>query len=69
MYIGTETAADTVYKRVKTVLARKRKIESDQLVPIFEFLIRYKENNEKIKKLFEWIKSKKWNYLFEEEKD
>ncbi|MEC2074869.1 HEAT repeat domain-containing protein [Metabacillus fastidiosus] len=66
---GDETAVDIVYKRVKTVLARKRKIESYELVPAFEFLMRYKENNEKIKKLFEWIKLKKWDCLVEEEKD
>lgn len=66
---GDETAIDVVYKRVKTVLSRKRKIESDELVPAFEFLNRYREQYKKIQELFEWIKSKKWDYLYDEEKD
>lgn len=66
---GDETAIDVVYKRVKTILTRKRKIKSDELVPAFEFLNRYKENHKRIQQLFEWIQSKKWDYLFDEEKD
>jgi HEAT repeat protein len=66
---GDETTIEVVYKRVKTFLSRKRKIESDELVPAFEFLNRYKEHHKKIQELFEWIKSKKWDYLFDEEKD
>jgi len=66
---GDETVIDVVYKRVKTVLSRKRKIESDELVPAFEFLNQYKEQHKKIQELFEWIKTKKWDNLSDEEKD
>ncbi|USK68530.1 HEAT repeat domain-containing protein [Peribacillus asahii] len=66
---GDETAIDVVYKRVKTVLTRKRKIESDELALAFEFLNRYKKEQKRIQQLFEWIQSKKWGYLFDEEKD
>ena len=66
---GDETAIDVVYKRLKTVLSRKRKIGSDELVPAFEFLNRYREQHKKIQELFEWIKSKKLDDLFDEEKE
>ena len=66
---GDETAVDPVYQRVKTALKRKRKINYNELVPAFEFLNRYREKYNHIQELFEWIISKKWDYLFDEEKD
>lgn len=66
---GDETAIDSVYQRVKTMLKRMRSIESNELVPAFEFLNRYREKYNHIQELFEWIISKKWDYLFDEEKD
>lgn len=66
---GDETAIDSVYQRVKTMLKRMRSIKSDELVPAFEFLNRYREKYNHIQELFEWIISKKWDYLFDEEKD
>ncbi|TRZ40222.1 HEAT repeat domain-containing protein [Niallia circulans] len=66
---GDETAIDVVYKRVKTVLSKKRKIDSDELVPAFEFLSKYKDYDNKVQKLLEWIKIKKWDFLSDREKE
>ncbi|UPO89990.1 HEAT repeat domain-containing protein [Niallia sp. Man26] len=66
---GDETAIDVVYKRVRTILSKKRKINSDELVAAFEFLNQFKNHDEKIEKLLEWIKSKKWDFLSDTEKE
>lgn len=66
---GDETAIDVVYKRVRTILSKKRKINSDELVAAFEFLNQFKNHDEKIEKLLEWIKSKKWDFLSDREKE
>lgn len=66
---GDETAIDVVYKRVKTVLSKKRTVVSDELIVAFEFLNRYKKEYAKIQELFEWIKIKKIDSLYDEERD
>ncbi len=66
---GDKTAIDAVYKRVKTVLNKKRKIDSDELVPAFEFLNQYKNADLKVQNLLNWIKLKKWDFLSEREKE
>lgn len=48
---GDESAIDVVYKRIKMILSRKRKIVSEELVIAFEFLKRYKEEYLKIQEL------------------
>ncbi|MDQ0483978.1 HEAT repeat domain-containing protein [Guptibacillus hwajinpoensis] len=65
---GNEMAIGPVIARIKTILSRERTVESDDLITGLEFLISYKENTEEIQKLFEWIRTKKWRYLFEEER-
>ncbi|WP_227938165.1 HEAT repeat domain-containing protein [Alkalihalobacillus deserti] len=66
---GNETAIKPVIERIKTMLKRKRTIESDDLILALGFLIRFEEDNEEIHKLFDWIKSKKWDFLFDMEKE
>ncbi|MGE7817299.1 hypothetical protein ACQKMW_28395, partial [Pseudomonas sivasensis] len=45
------------------------KINSDELVAAFEFLNQFKNQDEKIEKLLEWIVSKKWDFLSDREKE
>ncbi|MCM3317311.1 HEAT repeat domain-containing protein [Rummeliibacillus stabekisii] len=66
---GNETAIPAVIERLKSMLKRKRKIVSDDLITGLEFLIRYKEDNKEIRDLYDWIKSRKSEVLFEEEMD
>ncbi len=46
---GDETAIDVVYKRVRTILSKKRKINSDELVAAFELLNQFKNQMRKSK--------------------
>ncbi|MGE7771398.1 HEAT repeat domain-containing protein [Viridibacillus arvi] len=65
---GNETAIKPVIERIKNMLKRKRNVVSDDIVLALGFLIRFEEGNEEIHKLFDWIKTKKWDFLFESEK-
>ncbi|PGM49019.1 HEAT repeat domain-containing protein [Bacillus sp. AFS053548] len=65
---GNETAIKPVIERIKNILKRKRELDRGDLILALEFLIRYEDGNEEIYKLFHWIKTKKWDYLFESEK-
>ncbi|MFJ8260307.1 HEAT repeat domain-containing protein [Peribacillus asahii] len=66
---GNETAIKPVIERIKTMLKRKRTIESDDLILALGFLIRFEEDYEEIHELFDWIKSKKCDFLFDAEKE
>lgn len=66
---GNETAIKPVIERIKTMLKRKRKVESDDLILALGFLIRFEEDYKEIVELFDWIKSKKWDFLFDTEKE
>ncbi len=66
---GNETAIKPVIERIKTMLKRKRNVESDDLILAHGFFIRFEEDNEEINELFDWIKSKKWDFLFDIEKE
>ena len=66
---GNETAIKPVIERIKTMLKRKRNIESDDLILALGFLIRFEEDYEEIHELFDWIKSKKWEFIFDTEKE
>lgn len=65
---GDDTAVDAVLTRVKKMLSRKRKWESDDLILALDFLSRYKDDHNQIQNLILWIKTKKYDYLFDEEK-
>ncbi|MFD0048384.1 HEAT repeat domain-containing protein [Actinomycetes bacterium NPDC127524] len=65
---GNETAIKPVIERIKTMLKRKRIVESDDLINALGFLIRFEKDYEEIVELFDWIKSKKWDFLFYAEK-
>lgn len=66
---GNETAIKPVIERIKTILIRKRTVESDDLILGLGFLIRFVGDYEEIQELFDWIKSKKWEFLFDTEKE
>lgn len=65
---GDETAINPVIERIKTILKRKRTIESDELIVGLELLIRLEKEHQEIQDLFNWIKFKKWDFLFDSEK-
>jgi hypothetical protein len=65
---GDETVVEPIIDRVKNILARKRQIEQlpkSDLIEGMEFLNRYRTEN--IQVFFEWIKTKKREYLFDSE--
>ncbi|SMQ81000.1 HEAT repeat-containing protein [Bacillus sp. OV166] len=65
---GDETAINPVIERIKTILKRKRTVESDELILGLELLIRFETKYQEILELFDWIKFKKWDFLFDTEK-
>jgi HEAT repeat protein len=65
---GDETAIVPVIERIKTILKRKRIIESDELIDGLEILILFEREYAEIQELFNWIKFKKWDFLFLTEK-
>ncbi|MBM7691585.1 hypothetical protein JOC77_000992 [Peribacillus deserti] len=65
---GNQSAIKPVIGRIKTLLKRKRKSESGELTTALGFLIRFMAEYEEIRYLFDWLKSNKWDFLFEMEK-
>ncbi|XEC95981.1 HEAT repeat domain-containing protein [Paenibacillus tarimensis] len=65
---GDETAINPVIERIKTMLKRKRTVESDELILGLELLIRFQKEDQEIHELFDWIKLKKGDFLFDTEK-
>lgn len=65
---GDETAINPVIERIKTILKRKRTVETDELILGLELLIRFEKEYQEIQELFNWIKLKKWDFLFDMEK-
>ena len=61
-------AINPVIERIKTILKRKRTVESDELILGLELLIRFETKYQEILELFDWIKFKKWDFLFQTEK-
>lgn len=75
--VGNETHIPMIIKRIKEVLSRKRSQEiligdlEDNRTEIthgLEFLQKYADKNAEIPKLFDLIKTKKWEKLFDSEK-
>lgn len=75
---GNDTHIELIISRVKNMLSRKRKyetmmiiddVEKSELVVALEFLQKYANQNTEIIKFFEWIKMKKWDKLFDDEKE
>ena len=64
---GDESAIQPVIKRLKTILKRKRQIQSDDGLVALRFLNRYRQSDKTIPVLFDWIVTKKWDVLFNEE--
>ena len=64
---GDASAIQPVIKRVKTMLKRKRQIQSDEILVAFHFLNRYRHSDKTIPELFDWIITKRWDVLFDEE--
>lgn len=64
---GDASAIQPIIKRVKTMLKRKRQIQSDDILTAFRFLNRYRHSDKTISELFDWIIMKRWNVLFDEE--
>lgn len=64
---GDASAIQPVIKRVKTMLKRKRQIQSNEILTAFRFLNRYRQSDKTIPVLFDWIVAKRWDVLFEEE--
>ncbi|WP_395534876.1 hypothetical protein [Neobacillus thermocopriae] len=65
---GDESAINPLIVRIKTILKRKRTVKSDDLLIGLEFLVRFIKDYKEISDLFDWIKSKKWDLLFDNEK-
>ena len=69
---GDESVIMPVYERIKKILARKRTVEQlpkSELMEGMELLKKLGSNNENVMELFKWIKTKKWHYLFDQEKN
>lgn len=69
---GNEEAITPVLQRVKAILTKVRKVEQSpksELIEGLEFLNKYRRDNDAINNLFEWIRSKKMDFLFEMEKE
>lgn len=64
---GDASAIQPVIKRVKTMLKRKRQIQSNEILTAFRFLNRYRQSDKTIPELFDWIITKRWDVLFDEE--
>ena len=64
---GDASAIQPVIKRLKTMLKRQRQIQSDEGLVALHFLHRYRQSDETIPVLFDWIVTKKWDVLFEDE--
>ena len=64
---GNASAIQPVIKRLKTMLKRQRQIQSDDGLVALRFLNRYRQSDKTIPELFDWIITKKWDTLFEEE--
>jgi len=73
---GDSDAVEAVIKRVKAILARKRKIEvvavgdncNPELVDALLYLRRHEAEDKRIPKLFQWVVEKKRDFLQEQEK-
>jgi hypothetical protein len=70
---GDETVLEALILRLKTIVKKQRQIEpmtssDSDVVKIMEFLLRYREQD-KVSKLFTWIYEKKWNMLFDNERE
>ncbi|WP_214805772.1 MULTISPECIES: hypothetical protein [unclassified Exiguobacterium] len=63
---GDASAVQLVIKRLKTMLKRKRQIQSDDGLVAFRFLNRYRQSEKTIPELFDWIITKKSDVLFDE---
>ncbi|ACB62211.1 hypothetical protein Exig_2764 [Exiguobacterium sibiricum 255-15] len=64
---GDASAIQPVIKRVKTMLKRKRQIQSNEILTAFRFLNRYRQLDKTIPELFYWIITKRWDVLFDDE--
>ena len=49
------------------MLKRKRQIQSNEILTAFRFLNRYRQSDKTIPELFDWIITKRWDVLFDEE--
>lgn len=64
---GDASAIQPVIKRLKTMLKRRRQIQSDDGLVALHFLNRYRQSDKTIPVLFDWIVTKKWDVLFDDE--
>ncbi|MET4655990.1 hypothetical protein ABIC15_002739 [Exiguobacterium sp. PvP048] len=64
---GDASAIQPVIKRLKIMLKRQRQIQSDEILVAFRFLNRYRQSDKTIPVLFDWIITKKWDVLFDDE--
>lgn len=64
---GDASAIQPVIKRLKTMLKRQRQIQSDDALVAMRFLNRYRQLDKTIPELFDWIITKRWDVLFDEE--
>jgi len=64
---GDASAIQPVIKRLKTMLKRQRQIQSDEGLVALRFLNRYRQSDKTIPVLFDWIVTKKWEVLFDDE--
>jgi HEAT repeat protein len=70
---GDESVIGALIERLQTILKTKRKVEpgtisDSEVVKIVTFLLRYKDRKE-VAALFDWIQQKKWDFLFEQERE
>ncbi|WP_215193302.1 HEAT repeat domain-containing protein [Exiguobacterium sp. s95] len=65
---GDASSIQPVVKRLKTMLKRKRQIQSDDGLVALRFLNRYRQSDKTIPVLFDWIITKRWDVLFDEER-
>ncbi|WP_026831845.1 HEAT repeat domain-containing protein [Exiguobacterium undae] len=64
---GDASAIQPIIKRLKTMLKRQRQIQSDDALVAMRFLNRYRQLDKTIPELFDWIITKRWDVLFDEE--
>ncbi|WP_102345121.1 HEAT repeat domain-containing protein [Bacillus sp. Marseille-P3661] len=70
---GDESIIEVLFERLKTILKTKRNVEpataeDSDVINIVQFLLRYKYMKE-VTTIFDWIWQKKWDYLYECEKE
>ena len=64
---GDASAIQPVIKRLKTMLKRSGRFKVTMVLVALRFLHRYRQSDKTIPVLFDWIVTKKWDVLFNEE--